>query len=78
MAVTGRASDTGLMQTLTFTPSTPVCSLVSACAGPVELVEESHDRCPLQDHSRIYRVRSLVTGATCWAYISELTVEEAA
>jgi len=66
------------MQTLRFTPRTPVCGLVSACAGPVEMVEETHDRCLRQDHSRIYRVRSLATGATCWAYITELTVEHAA
>ena len=66
------------MQTLRFTPHTPVCKLVSACAGPVELVEDAHDRYLRPDHSRIYRVRSLVTGATCWAYITELTVEQAA
>ena len=66
------------MQTLWFTPRTPVCSLVSACAGPVEIVEDAPDRCLPQDLSRIYRVRSLVTGATCWAYMTELTVEQAA
>lgn len=66
------------MQTLRFTPHTPVCNLVSACAGLVEIVEDAHDRCLGPDHSRIYRVRSLVTGATCWAYITELTVEQAA
>ncbi len=63
------------MQSLTFTPSTAVCSRVSACAGPVELVEETHDRCLHGDLSRIYRVRSLVTGGMCWAYLGELTVE---
>ena len=63
---------------LWFTPHTPVCTLVSACAGPVELVEDAHDRCLHPDQSRIYRVRSLATGATCWAYITELTVEQAA
>jgi hypothetical protein len=66
------------MQTLKFTPHTPVCNLVSACAGPVEIVEDTHDRCLRPDHNRIYRVRSLATGATCWAYITELTVEQAA
>jgi hypothetical protein len=66
------------MQTLRFTPHTPVCNLVSACAGLVEIVEDAHDRCVHPDHSRIFRVRSLVTGATCWAYITELTVEQAA
>ncbi|WP_270888289.1 hypothetical protein [Pedococcus sp. 5OH_020] len=66
------------MQSLRFTPGTPVCGQVSACAGPVELVEDSHDRCLHQDQSRIYRVRSLLTGAACWAYITELTVESAA
>ena len=70
--------DTGRVQTLNFTPSTPVCSLVSACAGPVEIVEDLPDRCLREDHSHIYRVRSLVTGAACWAYITELTVESAA
>jgi hypothetical protein len=63
------------MQRLTFTPRTPVCDLVSACAGPVELVEDAHDRCLRQDRSRIYRVRSLLTDAVCWAYITELTIE---
>jgi hypothetical protein len=66
------------MQTLRFTPRTPVCNLVSACAGLVEIVEDAPDRCLRPDHSRIYRVRSLVTGATCWAYMTELTVEQAA
>ena len=66
------------MQTLRFTPHTPVCNLVSACAGLVEIVEDAHDRCLRPEHSRIYRVRSLLTGATCWAYITELTVELAA
>ena len=66
------------MQTLRFTPHTPVCNLVSACAGLVEIVEDAHDRWLRPDHTRIYRVRSLVTGATCWAYITELTLEEAA
>ena len=78
MATGAGAADTGLVQTLKFTPSTPVCDLVSACAGPVEIVEDAPDRCLRQDRSRIYRVRSLVTGATCWAYITELTVEQAA
>jgi hypothetical protein len=62
------------MQRLTFTPSTPVCRRVSACAGPVEVVEEVPDRCLRQDRTRICRVRSLLTGATCWAYMGELTV----
>ena len=66
------------MQTLTFTPHPPVCNLVSACAGRVELVEDAQDRWLRPDRSRIYRVRSLVTGGTCWAYITELTVEQAA
>lgn len=66
------------MQMLSFTPSTPVCNLVSACAGPVEIDEDAQDRCLRQDHRRIYRVRSLLTGATCWAYITELTVQQAA
>ncbi len=66
------------MQTLRFTPHMPVCNLVSACAGLVEIVEDPHERCLRPDHSRIYRVRSLVTGATCWAYMTELTVELAA
>jgi hypothetical protein len=66
------------MQTLKFTPHAPVCNLVSACAGPVEIVEDQHDLCLRQDHSRIYRVRSLVTGGTCWAYITELLVEQTA
>ena len=66
------------MQMLSFTPSTPVCNLVSACAGLVEIDEDAQDRCLRQDHRRIYRVRSLLTGATCWAYITELTVQQAA
>ena len=63
------------MQGLTFTPSTEVCLRVSACAGPVELVEETQDRCVHADRSRIYRVRSLLTGDTCWAYLTELTIQ---
>lgn len=78
MAADIPGAETEGMQTLTFTPRTPVCSLVSACAGPVEMVEDIHDRVLCTDHSRIYRVRSLVTGALCWAYITELTVELAA
>ena len=66
------------MQTLRFTPRTPVCNLVRACAGLVEIVEDAPERCLGPERSRIYRVRSLATGATCWAYISELTVEQAA
>jgi hypothetical protein len=63
------------MQTLTFTPSAAVCRRVSACAGPVELVEDTSDRLVHEDHTRIYRVRSLLTDGVCWAYITELTVE---
>ena len=78
MAGPAAPADTGVVQMLWFTPRSPVCDLVNACAGPVEIVEDEHDRCLMQDHSRIYRVRSLMTGTTCWAYITELTVESAA
>jgi hypothetical protein len=68
---------TEAVQTITFTPLSPVCKLVIACAGPVEIVEEEHGRRLLPDHSRIYRVRSLKTGALCWAFIHELTIQTA-
>lgn len=69
---------TGHMQVITFTPSPPVCRPVVACAGPVEFVDEGHDRSLFRERNRIYRVRSLRTGAQCWAYIDELTVDSVA
>lgn len=60
---------------MTFTPLPPVSGRVTACAGLVEVVDDGRTDCVLPDRRRIYRVRSVATGAQCWAYLSELTVE---
>ena len=49
---------------------------VIACAGPVEFVDGRRGDCVLPDRRRIYRVRSVKTGAQCWAYLGELFVEQ--
>jgi hypothetical protein len=69
---------TWVVEILTFTPRPPVSGPVIACAGTVELVDGARCDCSLPDHRRIYRVRSVETGAECWAYLGELMVHEVA
>jgi hypothetical protein len=71
-------SQTEVVEILTFTPRPPVSGPVIACAGTVELVDGARCHCILPDHRRIYRVRSVETGAECWAYLGELMVHEVA
>lgn len=73
-----RTVSTRSMQTLKFTPHPAVCNPVRACAGPVEILEDAHDRCLSQDRSRIYRVRSLMTGPTCFVIAVDESGTEAA
>jgi hypothetical protein len=71
-------SQTGVVEILTFTPRPPVSGPVIACAGTVELVDGARCDCLLPDHRRIHRVRSVETGAECWAYLGEIMVHEVA
>ena len=71
-------AQTWVVEILTFTPRPPVSRPVIACAGTVELVDGARCHCLLPDHRRIYRVRSVATGAECWAYLGEIMVHEVA
>ena len=63
------------MQRITFTPQPPVTGPVVSCAGTVELVDAGRHDCVLFGQGRICRVRSVSSGAECWAFLTELTVE---
>ena len=78
MARPSTLPQTEVVEILTFTPRPPVSRPVIACAGPVELVDGGRCDCLLPDHRRIHRVRSIETGAECWAYLGELMVHEVA
>ena len=63
---------------MTFIPIPPVTAPVTACAGTVEIVDGGRRDYVLPDRRRVYRVRSVATGAECWAYLAELVVESVA
>jgi hypothetical protein len=56
----------------------PVTNPVTACAGAVEIVDGGRHDYVLPDRRVVCRVRSLRTGAECWAYLAELVVESVA